>query len=145
MIMIETIKLGGLTLEFLETKDTTENRIDMFRMTVQPKARVPLPHYHETWDEVVYGLSGTLNFSLGDKTVALGPGDSIFIKRGVVHGFTNDSEEPGTCLCVLTPGVIGSAYFRELADLMAGGAPDPARVKEIMLRYGLVPVPPKAA
>jgi hypothetical protein len=62
-----------------------------------------------------------------------------------VHGFTNDSEEPGTCLCVLTPGVIGSAYFRELADLMAGGAPDPARVKEIMLRYGLVPVPPKAA
>jgi hypothetical protein len=28
-----------------------------------------------------------------------------------------------------------------MAALVEGGAPDPAKMKEIMLRYGLVPVP----
>ena len=71
--------------------------------------------------------------------VALGAGQTVFIRRGVVHGFRNDTAEPATCLCILTPGVLGPGYFRELAALVAGGAPDPAKVKEIMLRHGLVP------
>jgi hypothetical protein len=37
--------------------------------------------------------------------------------------------------------MLGTAYFREIAGLLAADAPDPARVKETMLRYGLVPVP----
>jgi hypothetical protein len=42
---------------------------------------------------------------------------------------------------VLTPA-LGAAYFRELAALLsAGGPPDLAKVKDIMQRYGLVPVP----
>ena len=68
------------------------------------------------------------------------PGQTVFIKRGVVHGFRNDTQEPATCLCVLSPGVLGPAYFREMAALIAGGAPDLAKMKETMLRYGLVPV-----
>ena len=65
----------------------------------------------------------------------------IFIKRGIVHGFHNGTEEPAKCLCILTPGVLGPAYFREVAALVATGAPEPARLKETMLRYGLVPAP----
>ncbi|KWV51450.1 hypothetical protein AS156_12800 [Bradyrhizobium macuxiense] len=60
----------------------------------------------------------------------------MFIKHGIAHGFTNRSNGPATCLCVLSPGA------QEMAALMAGGAPDPARMKETMLRYGLVPVAP---
>ena len=74
--------------------------------------------------------------------VGVGSGQTVFIKRGIVHGFRNDTQEPATCLCVLSPGVLGPAYFRELAALIASGAPDLAKMKEIMLRYGLVPVPP---
>ncbi|HJU31313.1 MAG TPA: hypothetical protein VJ740_07660 [Hyphomicrobiaceae bacterium] len=43
---------------------------------------------------------------------------------------------------MLTPGVLGPAYFREIASLLAAGAPDPAKMKDTMLRHGLVPVPP---
>jgi len=25
---------------------------------VQPNARMPVPHYHDRWDETVYGLTG---------------------------------------------------------------------------------------
>jgi quercetin dioxygenase-like cupin family protein len=142
--VVETIRIGGLVLEFLHSKDDTGDSLDMFRMTVQPNARMPVPHYHESWDETVYGLSGTLNFRVDGQDIAVGPGQSVFIKRGVVHGFSNETQEPATCLSVLTPGVLGPAYFREVAALLAAGAPDPARMKETMLRHRLVPVAPGA-
>lgn len=137
---MEVINMGGLRLEFLHSKDDTDNSVDVFRMTVLPKARVPAPHYHESWDETVYGLDGVLTFLLDGQTVALGPGQSIFIRRGIVHGFRNDGDVPATCLCILTPGVLGPAYFREIAARIEAGPPDPAVIKEIMTRYGLVPV-----
>ena len=143
--MVEIIKLGGIELEFLHSKDDTADSLDMFKMTVQPRAKVPVAHYHESWDEAVYGLSGVLNFEIGDEDIAIGPGQSAFIQRGVVHGFKNKTQAPATCLSVLTPGVLGPQYFRELAVMISSGAPlDPGRVKEVMLRYGLIPVAPKA-
>ncbi|MDR6291658.1 quercetin dioxygenase-like cupin family protein [Inquilinus ginsengisoli] len=140
--MAETIGMGGLVLEFLHSKDDTGGSLDMFRMIVQPNARMPVPHYHESWDEAVYGLEGTLTFQVDGRDVAVGPGQSLFIPRGIVHAFRNDSQAPAVCLSVLTPGVLGPGYFREMAALIDSGAPDPARMKEVMLRHGLVPVVP---
>src|ERR1700693_935770 len=51
---------------------------------------------------------------------------------------TTSSEWPST----LSPGVLGPQYFRDMAELLSGGAPDPAKMKETMLRYGLIPAPP---
>src|SRR3990170_5379158 len=140
----EKITIGGLELEFLHSKEETAGSLDLFKMTVQPNARVPAPHHHESWDEAVYGLSGSLTFRIDGQEVAIGPGQSTFIKRGAVHSFKNDTPEAASCLSVLTPG-LGPAYFRELSALMTAGAPpDPAKIKEIMQRYGLVPVAPGA-
>jgi quercetin dioxygenase-like cupin family protein len=99
-----------------------------------------VPHYHESWDETVYGLAGTSTWRVDGEDIEVTPGTAVFIARGIVHGFANRSNGPAKCLCVLTPGVLGPAYFREVAALAAEGAPDPARMKETMLRYGLVPV-----
>jgi hypothetical protein len=42
-------------------------------------------------------------------------------------------------LCVLTPGVLGPEFFREMAVAVGDNAPpDPARLGEIMKRYGLI-------
>jgi quercetin dioxygenase-like cupin family protein len=138
---METIRIGGLTLEFMHSKSETDGSLDMFKMTVQPSAKVPAPHYHDGWDEAVYGLSGSLTWAVGGKPVSIGQGQSLFIKRGIVHGFRNESQEPASCLSIMTPAVLGTAYFRELSALLsAGGPPDPEKMKEIMRRYGLVPV-----
>ena len=139
--MSETIDFGSLKLKFLQSKDETAGSLDMFEMTLQPNARMPVPHYHENWDETIYGLRGTTTWRIDGKDIDVLPGETVFIKRGVVHGFTNRTAEPATCLCVLSPGVLGSAYFREMATLLVGGAPDPAKMKETMLRYGLIPAP----
>ena len=140
--MPETINIGPLQLRFLYSKDDTAGSIDMFEMTVQPNARMPIPHYHESWDETVYGLTGTTTWRVDGKDNEVGPRETVFIKRGIVHGFNNRTAEPTACLCVLSPGVLGPQYFKDMAGLLAAGTPDPAKMKEIMLRYGLIPAPP---
>ncbi|WP_249151141.1 cupin domain-containing protein [Bradyrhizobium sp. JYMT SZCCT0180] len=83
--MPELINMGTLQLKFLHTKDETGGSLDMFEMTLQPNARMPVPHYHENWDEIVYGLTGTATWRIDGEDIDLAPGESVFIKRGVVH------------------------------------------------------------
>src|SRR4030081_1576020 len=140
--MPEIIDLGSLKLKFLQSKDDTAGSVDMFEMTLQPNARMPIPHYHDSWDETIYGLIGTTTWRIDGKDIDLTPGETVFIKRGIVHGFTNRTAEPAMCLCTLSPGVLGPQYFKDMAALLIGGAPDPAKMSATMLRYGLIPAPP---
>ena len=135
----ETIPMGGLQVRFLRSKDQTGGSLDVFEMTVRPDGRMPVPHYHEAWDETVYGLTGTTTWRIDGQDTPVGPGQSAFIPRGTVHGFRNDTGEAASCLCVLTPGVLGPDYFRDFAALLAAGTSDPAEMKRVMLRHGLVP------
>lgn len=138
---MDIIDFGSLTVKFLQSKEGTGGSLDMFEMTALPEGRMPVPHYHETWDETVYGLTGTMTFRVDGRDIELAPGETVFIRRGVVHAFSNNSGKVASCLCTLTPGVLGPAYFRDMAALLKGGAPDPAKMKETMLCYGLVPAP----
>src|SRR5436190_11447463 len=85
--MPELINMGSLQLKFLHSKQETGGSLDMFEMTLQPNARMPVPHYHESWDEIVYGLTGTTTWNVDGKDVDVASGESVFIRRGVVHGF----------------------------------------------------------
>ena len=140
--MPELIDLGSLRVKFLRSKDDTAGSLDLFEMTVQPNARMPIPHYHDRWDETIYGLDGATVWRVDGRDIEVAPGETVFIPRGIVHGFSNRSTAPASCLCILSPGVLGPQYFRDMAGLMSSGAPDPARMKETMLRYGLIPVAP---
>ena len=62
--MSEIIRIGGLELRFLRSKDDTGGSLDLFEMTVQPNARMPVPHYHESWDETIYGLDGVTTWQI---------------------------------------------------------------------------------
>jgi quercetin dioxygenase-like cupin family protein len=139
--MPELIDLGALKLNFLQSRDETDGRLDLFEMTLAPDGRMPIAHYHESWDEAVYGLEGVSTWRVDGKDIDIAPGQSVFIKRGIVHSFNNRSGVPAKCLCLLSPGALGTQYFKEIGALLAAGAPDPAKMKEVMLRYGLVPAP----
>ncbi|MBS0562067.1 MAG: cupin domain-containing protein [Proteobacteria bacterium] len=140
--MTETIRMGAITLKFLRTKHDTGGGLDLFEMTLQPSGRMPVPHHHRNWDETVYGLAGTVTFTLDGVPHAIAPGETLFIPRGAVHGFDNRSGAEARCLCLLTPGVLGPEYFREMAAMIGSGPPDPEKMKAVMLRHGLVPAPP---
>lgn len=136
--MSDTIKVGGMELRFHHSRETGAS-IDLFEMIVLPAGAMPVPHYHESWDETVYGLLGTTTFHIDGVDVDIGPGETAFIRRGVVHGFVNRSGSPATTLVMLSPGALGPAYFREIGAMVATGAPDKAAVEALMRRYGLIP------
>ncbi|HEX4039344.1 MAG TPA: cupin domain-containing protein [Acidobacteriaceae bacterium] len=137
----EEIRLGGIFLRFMIDSPSTGRGLSLFEMTVQPAARVPIPHHHEGFDETVYGVSATLRMMLNGQKIDLGPGDSLYIPRGAVHGFENPHAEPARVLIVITPGDrFGAQYFRDLAAMLAaGGPPDPQAMIAVMMRYGLIP------
>ena len=138
----EIMQIGQIEIRFLLDSDDTAGRFSMFEFLAPPGARVPAPHYHEHVDEVAYGLEGVLTFTVEGRSVELRPGDHCFIPRGVVHHFVNAGPEPTRTLSVLSPALIGPAYFRDMATLLAAGPPDRARVAEVMRRHGLIVVPP---
>jgi quercetin dioxygenase-like cupin family protein len=138
----EIIRIGSIEIRFLLDGDDTGGRLSVFEVLVPPGARVPAPHYHENVDEVAYGLEGVLTWTVDGRAIPVGPGDRCFIPRGAIHHFVNAGPEPSRTLSVLTPATIGPPYFRDMAALVAAGAPpDPARVAGVMRRHGLIVVP----
>jgi quercetin dioxygenase-like cupin family protein len=138
---VEEIRLGGNFLRLPIDGPSSGAPVTMFEMSVEPGARVPLPHHHEGFDEMGYGLSGLLRMTVSGKTFDLGARDSMFIPRGAVHGFENPHAETAKVLVVITPGVFGAPFFREMTALLGdGGPPDPKALGAVMLKHGLVPV-----
>ena len=105
---------------------------------------MPGAHSHDAYEETIYGLGGVLSWSLYVRQTDVGPGEVVCIPRGVVHRFDNDREVDAKMLAIITPGILGPAYFREMAAFLKAatdGPPDPAALGEVMRRYGLTPAP----
>ena len=142
----ETIHIGQVSVHFLLEAADTNDSVAMFEFLVPVGAKVPVPHYHKDYDETIYGLNGVITFTVEGKAVDIAPGESCFIPRGAVHGFNNLKQVDAKALAVVTPALIGSGFFREMAAIVnAGGPPDVKKIKAVMSRYGLVAVMAKVA
>lgn len=115
----------------------------MFEFMVPVGAKVPMPHSHVHYDETVYGLEGTITFTVEGQPIDIAPGEACFIPRGAVHGFINSKQVNAKALAVVTPALIGPDFFKETAAIVnAGGPPDLEKLKAVMKRHGLVLAPP---
>lgn len=140
----ETIKVGQIIIDFLLEAADTNGSAAMFEFTVPVGAKVPIPHYHESYDETIYGLSGVITFTVEGRPIDIGPGETCFIPRGAVHGFDNLTQKDAKALTVITPALLGSIFFKEVAAIInAGGPPDIEKLKLTMAKHGLIPAIPK--
>jgi uncharacterized RmlC-like cupin family protein len=60
-------------------------------------------HHHGQYETTIYVLTGTLRMESGpdgSDTVEAGPGDFVYIPRGVVHRESNPSAEPADIVVV---------------------------------------------
>ncbi|UGS37355.1 cupin domain-containing protein [Capillimicrobium parvum] len=140
--MTETIRLGGIWVRFLVESEEANGSAAMFEFGVASGSRVPAPHSHDAYEETLYGLDGTLTMTVEGVEHQVGPGDTLCIRRGEVHGFDNHGGTDTRTLTVITPGVLGPDYFREMAEVLraaAGGPPDLAAIGAVMRRHGLTP------
>ena len=140
----ELIRIGQLEIGFLLEGKDTNGQLTMFEFTVPAGAKVPMPHYHERYDETIYGLEGVMTFTVNGQSTDIAPGQSRFIPRGAVHGFNNLKQATAKALAVVTPALIGPEFFRETAAIVnAGGPPDLGKIKAVLTKHGLVPVLPQ--
>ncbi len=141
----EEIRFGGLTIRFLVTPQASGGSLSMFEFEVAPGAKVPVAHSHDAYDETCYGLEGILTYTVNGQTIEGRPGDSAFIPRGAIHRFENLHSAPAKALAIITPGLLGPDFFREIAAVLhstpPGTPPSPAAIGEIMRRHGLTPAP----
>jgi quercetin dioxygenase-like cupin family protein len=144
----ETITVGALAVRFLIEASESDGNVTVFECDVPARAQMPAPHSHDAFEETIYGLEGVSTWTVDGETIDIGPGDAVCVRRGLVHGFTNDGSVDAKFLAIATPGVFGAAYFREVGDVLAasaGGPPDRAALGAVMRRHGLTPAPPPSS
>ena len=136
------IHVGALTIRFHVDAEQSDGSLTVFEVHVPARARVPAPHSHDGFEETIFGLRGATTWTVGGTETVIGAGESLCIRRGVVHGFVNDSDDDATVLAIASPGIFGPDYFREVGAVLAsagGGPPDPDAVGDVMRRHGLTP------
>jgi quercetin dioxygenase-like cupin family protein len=67
-------------------------------------------HKHPDQDEMITIVSGRVTQYLEGQNTVLGPGDSVYIDKDVVHGSYNDFDEPAQLAVVLAPAVGDGGY-----------------------------------
>jgi len=140
----EEIRLGQMAIRFLVEGEESGGSAAMFEFDVPAGAKVPIAHSHDAYEETIYGLTGVLTWTVEGTAIDVGPGEVLCIRRGAVHRFDNTHDVDATALAVVTPGILGPDYFREvaaIANAAAGGPPDLAAIAEVMRRHGLTPAP----
>src|ERR671939_1138811 len=133
------VSIGQLAIRFLLEGEASGGSVALFEFDVPAAARVPAAHSHDSYEETIYGLEGVLSWTLDGRQTEVGPGEVLCIPRGVVHRFDNDHDVDAKMLSIVTPGVLGPDYFREIAAVIeaaTGGPPDSAALTEVMRRHG---------
>src|SRR5512141_573674 len=146
----ETIKIGPLEIRFLLTGEDSNGNLSVFEVLVPAGQKLAAPaHKNDAYEETLYGIEGVLTWTVDGKPIELGPGQALCIPRGAVHRFDNLGGKDVKQLAVISPAIMGPAYFREAAEVInaaAGGPPDRAKMTEVFRRHGMTvaaPPPPK--
>jgi quercetin dioxygenase-like cupin family protein len=140
--MREEIRVGGMAVRFLVEGDQSGGSVAVFEFDVPAGAKVAAAHSHDGYEETIYGLEGVLTWTIEGRPADVGPGEILCIPRGAVHHFDNSGNVDAKALAIVTPGILGPDYFREVASILdaaAGGPPDPAEIAVVMRRHGLTP------
>lgn len=131
--------LGGL-YEVKAAAAETGGSVTIMEMLL-PAGMGPPPHTH-AGAEIVYVLSGTINYHIAGETVEGGPGSCFYIPEHTLENFEPVTET--RVLVVYTPGGIDE-FFTEAGEAAPShvlpppmeGAPDFERLSAIGKKYGL--------
>jgi quercetin dioxygenase-like cupin family protein len=145
----ETISIGPLGIRFLLTGDDSGGSVSVFEVVVPVGQKLAAPaHKNDAYEEVLYGIEGVLTWTVDGTPIEVGPGQALCIPRGAVHRFDNLGTADVKQLAVITPAIMGPAYFREAAEAIGaagGGPPDRARMTDVFRRHGMTLAPPPPA
>ena len=136
----EIIQLGPIAIRILEDGRTTNHRLGLGEITLNPHTDGPLQHRHARHDEGFYVVSGTARFTVGKTTYDAPAGTLVMIPPGAPHTFANPGAERVIILNTFTPDLYVQ-YFRDLGEMIAGGVVPltPEATADVMSRYATTP------
>src|SRR5690349_12134025 len=126
--------IGSIGVGFRLGGDQTGGQVAIVEHPFPPGALVP-PHAHTREDEFSIVTAGAIGFRSGADEVVLEAGGYISKPRGELHTMWNAGDTEARMIEVITPAGF-ERFFRELADLVQDGPPDPAAVAELSAGYG---------
>jgi len=130
------------TLRFVAPGSITDGRFGLFECRLTPKASGAVPHYHTTFSESFFVLSGRPSMLANGEWATYGPGDYVHVPERGVHGFRNEGDEPASFLILFAPGIARERYFEELAEIAASGRrPTPEQFADLLARHDQVNLP----
>ncbi|MGH2904698.1 MAG: cupin domain-containing protein, partial [Solirubrobacteraceae bacterium] len=103
----ETIKVGEFGVRFLVEAADSNGSASVFECYVPADSRMPMPHSHDGFEETIYGLEGTLVWTVEGHAHEVGHGDALCIPRGAIHQFANVGDLNAKSLAIVTPGILG--------------------------------------
>jgi mannose-6-phosphate isomerase-like protein (cupin superfamily) len=128
------------SMTFVAPGTVTRRQFGLFRRDMEPHAGGPKPHFHRTYSESFYILSGTVRIHDGNAWVDASAGDFVYVPKGGIHAFSADSDEPSSMLILFAPGAARERYFMELDEIRRSGRKlSPAEWEELWARHDQYP------
>src|SRR5215213_5233114 len=121
--------IGAITVGFRLDGEHTGGQVAIVEHTFPPGALVP-PHVHTREDEFSIVTAGAIGFRSGADEVVLETGGYITKPRGELHTMWNAGSIEARMIEIITPAGF-EHFFRELADLVEGGPPDPSTLQAL--------------
>ncbi|HEX5535250.1 MAG TPA: cupin domain-containing protein [Actinomycetales bacterium] len=118
---VEELRVGETRARLVAPGSVTGGQYGLFEWHMAASSGGASPHFHRTFSEAFYVMSGTVTLFDGRSWTKAGAGDFLFVPEGGVHGFRNDADEPASMLILFAPGAPREDYFRELAEIRTSG------------------------
>ena len=108
-------------VQFVAPGSLTSGRFGLFRYDMAPGPGGAAPHFHTSFSESFYVLSGTAMLNDGKRWVSATEGSFLYVPERSVHGFRNDSDDTASLLILFSPAPPREAFFREIAAVAVSG------------------------
>jgi len=107
-------------------------------LVVPAHFRGPIPHVHDTLDEAIYVVEGTIMAGTGWDPASEAPaGSMLSATHGTRHFFSNPFDTPARLLGIWSPGATGLGFMRAIgAALTETGPPDPDLMRDLYESHG---------
>lgn len=90
----EQARPAGTTRTDLQRQDLSISGREVFQARVDFAPGASFPRHRHPGEEIIYVLSGTIEYELNGKPVRVKAGDVLFVPYGVVHAARNVGDEP---------------------------------------------------
>lgn len=107
------------SMQFVAPGSVTRRQSGLFRRDMRPHSGGPEPHFHRTFSESFYILSGTVRLYDGERWLEAHAGDFLYVPKGGIHAFSQDAAEPASMLILFAPGTPRERYFQEVEAIRA--------------------------